>query len=514
MFEEGLAHHQVGRLGEAERVYRKILELDPRHGDSLHLLGMVALQTGHNDAAAELICKAIGWNGAKPAYHTNLGNVLQRQSRFEEAVGCYDRAIDLQPESVAAYSNRGVALQFLGRLEEAGASLERALELRPESTEAHANLGSLRLKQGRPAEAEACERRALAIQPEYADAWSNLGTALDVLGRATEALAAFERAVELKPGFAVARLGRATQRLLMGDFASGLPEYEQRLLLGTQRRFAQPQWRGQPLDGERILLYAEQGLGDTVQFLRYVPLVQAAGGDVVLEVQPGLCRLAGQLPGVVAVVPAGGVLPEFAWHCPLMSLPLALGTTEASIPAKAPYLCAPREAEDKAAGLSLPAYGLRIGLAWAGNPAHPKNRFRTIDLSTLEPLLELRGAHFSSLQLGAEVAELASAGMDIVDLSSKITDMADTAALIDRLDLVIAADTSVAHLAGALGKPVWVMLPFAPDWRWLLDREDSPWYPTMRLFRQPALGDWESVVDMVWDALAKEIAIQAICSQL
>lgn len=514
MFEEGLAHHQVGRLGEAERVYRKILELDPRHGDSLHLLGMVAMQTGYNDAAAELICKAIGWNGANPAYHTNLGNVLQRQSRFEEAVGCYDRAIDLQPESVAAYSNRGVALQFLGRLEEAGASLERALELRPESAEAHANLGSLRLKQGRPAEAETCERRALAIQPEYAEAWSNLGTVLDVLGRAKEALAAFERAVELKPGFAVACLGRAMQGMLMGNFAAALPEYEQRLDLGERRKFSQPQWRGEPLRGARILLHAEQGLGDTIQFLRYLPMVQAAGGEVVLEVQPQLCRLAKALPGGLAVTPAGGALPAYEWHCPLMSLPLAFGTTLQSIPGQVPYLFVPEEAKNKTAGFPGVASLLQIGLVWAGSPTHLKDRFRSIPLTLLKPLLELRGAHFYSLQLGAEVAELASAGMDIVDLSSKIADMADTAALIDRLDLVIAADTSVAHLAGALGKVVWVMLPFAPDWRWLLDREDSPWYPTMRLFRQPALGDWDSVVDMVWDALAKEIAIQAICSQL
>jgi tetratricopeptide (TPR) repeat protein len=514
MLDEALAHHQAGRLGEAERLYRKILELGAEHADSLHLLGMVALQTGRNDAALALIRRAIASNAGDASYHTDLGIALQMQGKLEEAVGCYDRAIELRPDRVAAHCNRGVALHFLGRLDEAEPSLERAIALRPDLAEAHANLGSLRQKQGRLEEAEACQRRALAIQPQYAEAWSNLGGVLDVLGRAAEALAAFERAVDLRPDFPVARVGRATQRLLMGDFASGLPEYEQRLLLGTQRRFAQPQWRGQPLCGARILLHAEQGLGDTIQFLRYVPIVQAAGGEVVLEVQPGLCRLAEQLPEIVAVVSAGGAPAEFAWRCPLMSLPLVLGTKEESIPAKTPYLFIPREAVEKTADLSWPTYGLRIGLAWAGNPAHPKDRFRTIDLSMLKPLLELRGAHFYSLQLGAAAAELASAGMGIVDLSSKIEDMADTAALIDRLDLVITADTSVAHLAGALGKPVWVMLPFAPDWRWLLDREDSPWYPTMRLFRQPALGDWGSVVDVVWDALAKKIAIQAICSGL
>jgi tetratricopeptide (TPR) repeat protein len=501
----GLEHHRAGRLGEAERLYREILRLDGGNADALHSLGMVALQTGHNDAAAELIRKAITWNGAEPIYHTSLGNVLQRQNKFEEAVGCYDRAIELNPESAAAYSNRGVALHFLGRLEEAGASLERAVELRPESAEAHSNLGSLRQKQGRLEEAEACQRRAVAIQPQYAEAWSNLGSVLDVLGRAPEAVAVFDQALALKPDFTVARVGRSMQRMLMGDFASGLPEYEQRARLGAPHRFSQPQWYGQPLDGARILLHAEQGLGDTIQFLRYLPMVRAAGGEVILEVQPQLCRMAEQLPGIVAVAPAGGALPAFAWHCPLMSLPLAFGTALDSIPARVPYLFVPEEAKKKAGGLPWPATGLRVGLVWAGSPTHFKDRFRSIPLALLEPLLRLQGAHFFSLQVGAAAAQLATTGSVLTDLGPEIEDMADTAALIAQLDLVIAADTSVAHLAGALGKPVWVLLPFAPDWRWLLNREDSPWYAVMRLFRQSTLGDWTSVVEAVRGVLVETI---------
>jgi tetratricopeptide (TPR) repeat protein len=497
MLAEGRTHHRAGRLGEAERLYRKILGLDAEHAESLHLLGIVALQAGQSDAALELIRRALASDGGKAAFHTDLGLVLQMRGRLEEAVGCYGRAIELKPESAAAHSNRGVALDHLGRLAEAEASLERAIELRPETAEAHANLGNLRQKLGRLADAEACQRRALAIQPGYAEAWSNLGSVLDLLGRPAEAFQALDRAVELKPEFAVAQVGLATQRLLMGDFAGGWPEFEARHRLGAARRFRQPQWHGEPLDGARILLHAEQGLGDTIQFLRYVPMVQAAGSEVVLEVQPELRRLADELMGTPPA--ANGAISESAWHCPLMSLPLAFGTRLGagleSIPARVPYLFVPQDAEDKTAALAWPAEGLRVGLAWAGNPAHPKDRFRSIPLRQLEPLLELRGVRFYSLQAGEAGGQ--AAGLGITDLRPWIGDMADTAALVAQLDLVIAADTSVAHLAGALGKPVWVLLPSAPDWRWLLEREDSPWYPTMRLFRQPALGDWASVVERV-----------------
>jgi len=503
----GLEHHRAGRLGEAERVYRRVLQLNPHHADSLHLLGMVAFQTGNCDAAAELISRAILRNGQDATYFTNLGDVLQTQGKLGQAVDCYQRALQLNSASAQAHCNLGLALQFLGRLEEAVESLERALKLDAGIAVAHTNLGNVWQAQGRLEEAVVCHQRALAVEPRNPEAYSNLGGVLDLQGKLTESMAAYDRALELKPDFSVARFNRSLLRLRRGDFVLGLPDYEHRWHLNKRRDFREPQWSGEHLRGARILLYAEQGLGDTVQFLRYVPLVQVAGGQVILEVQPQMHRLAAQMPDVAQIICVGEPLPPFDWHCPLMSLPLAFGTTLDTIPARAPYLTVPQEADDKRA---LPGEdcGLRVGLVWAGSPAHLRDKFRSIPLELLKPLFELEEVQFYSLQMGPAAEELREAGgpARMIALAPEIGDMADTAALIVHLDLIIGVDTAVAHLAGALGKPVWVMLPLVPDWRWLLDREDSPWYPTMRLFRQSTLGDWASVVEAVRCALLNKIA--------
>ena len=502
----GLEHHRAGRLGEAERVYRRILELDAQHADSLHLLGMVAFQTGNCDVAAELISRAILRNGRDAIYFTNLGNILQTQGKLDQAVDCYQRALQLNPTSASAHSNLGQALQFLGRLEDAARSFEEALKLDSEIAVAHTNLGNVRQAQGRLEEAVACYERALAVEPANPEAYSNLGGVLDLQGKLTESTAAYDRALQLKPDFAVALFNRSLLRLRKGNFVLGLPDYERRWHLNKRRDFTQPQWYGQSLESARILLYPEQGLGDTVQFLRYVPLVQAAGGQVILEVQPQMRRLAARLPGVTDLICSGEALPPFDWHCPLMSLPLAFSTTLDTIPATVPYLIIPQEADTGC----LPDRGnkLRVGFAWAGSSGHLRDRFRSIPLELLKPVFELAGAQFYSLQMGSAAEELSKAGISlkVINLAPRIEDMADTAALIAHLDLVIAVDTAVAHLAGALGKPVWVMLPLVPDWRWLLDREDSPWYPTMRLFRQAKLGAWASVVEAVRSALQDKIA--------
>lgn len=508
---QGLEHHRAGRLGEAERVYRRILELDAQHADSLHLLGMVAFQTGNCDAAAELISRAILQNGEDAMYFSNLGNVLQTQGRLEAAVDCYRRAIELNPARAAAHGSLGLAWQFLGRLEDAARSLERGLELDPRIAVAHTNLGNVRQAQGRLAEAAVCHERALAIEPMNPEAYSNLGGVLDLQGKLTESMAAYDRALEFKPDFTVALFNRSLLRLRKGDFALGLPDYEHRWHLNKRRDFSEPQWHGEPLRGARILLYPEQGLGDTVQFLRYVPMVQAAGGQVILEVQPEMRRLASRLPGVTELICSGEPLPQFDWHCPLMSLPLAFGTTLDTIPATVPFLTIPQEADT--ARLPDRCYELGVGIAWAGSPGHLRDRFRSIPLELLKPLFDLEEVQFYSLQMGpaAEALRETVASAGVIDLAPRIEDMADTAALIAYLDLVIAVDTAVAHLAGALGKTVWVMLPLVPDWRWLLDREDSPWYPTMRLFRQSTLGDWASVVEAVRSALQLKIANSLSC---
>jgi tetratricopeptide (TPR) repeat protein len=468
----------------------------------------------------------------------DLGIRLQMQGKLTEAVACYERALEAHSGSAAALNNRGLALHALGRLNEAAASLaeavarhpeqaeahtglgnvlhaqgcltaaaachERALGLRPEYAEAWTNLGVVRHLQGRLDEAAECCARAVLLKPEFAEGYNNLGDALQSAGRLEEAARCFVRAIELKPQYVQAHINLATNWLLQGNFAGGWLEYEWRLKLPPLRDFGRPRWNGEPLGGARILLYAEQGLGDTLQFLRYLPGVQAAGGTIVLEVQQQLRRLAEELPGI-EVLAAGELLPDFDLYYPLMSLPSIFGTNLDRLPA--PYLSVPREAVAKAAGFLWPADGLRVGLVWAGNPTHIRDRFRSIPPALLEPLLDLEGAQFFSLQIDSlQVAGPHPADERITDLAPEIEDMADTAALIAHLDLVIAADTSVAHLAGALGRPVWVMLPFAPDWRWLLGREDSPWYPAMRLFRQTKPGDWIEVMEAVRSALAEKIA--------
>jgi hypothetical protein len=293
---------------------------------------------------------------------------------------------------------------------------------------------------------------------------------------------------------------------LQGNFREGWEEYEARWdtesFGAVKRSFSQPLWRGEPLAGESILLHAEQGFGDTMQFVRYVPLVASRGGQVVLEIQPRLRRLLGNLPGAAKVIVRGEELPEFSWHCPLLSLPLAFDTRLANIPAKVPYLY-PGEMEVQKWSRRLQGDGLRVGLAWAGNPNHVREGERSIPLEQLAPLMQVAGTTFYSLQKGPATAQIHKLpGIRLIDLDSQQNDFADTAAIIANLDLVITVDTAVAHLAGAMGKPVWVLLHHVPDWRWLLHRDDSPWYPAARLFRQTIAKDWTSVIGRVRMELA------------
>ena len=366
---------------------------------------------------------------------------------------------------------------------------------------AHSLLGHYRL-------AARSYRRALALTPDCAVYEHNLGHVLEMQGRFEESIASYERAVALKPDYANAAWNLSLVRLLLGDLRAGLAGYEGRWgITVPPHGLQQPQWSGQPLNGARILLHAEQGLGDTLQFLRYVPMVQAAGGSVVLGVQASLRRIALEVPGVTQVVVHGEAMPELEWQCPLLSLPLVLGTTLETIPGQTPYLSVPDQALAKAAERAWPETGLRVGLVWAGNGLHMRDRYRSMRLSEFASILQLEGIHFFSLQMGPEAEQLQHVTVavteGITDLRPAIEDMADTAALIANLDLVIAVDTSVAHMAGALGKRVWLLLSTWTDWRWLLDRADSPWYPEMRLFRQKTLGDWQPVVEQVRCALAE-----------
>jgi Tfp pilus assembly protein PilF len=455
-------------------------------------------------ADAEHLCGAILGVAADHFDATRLLRVIQyRGGRLIDALASYDRALALRPDHAETLSNRGNALKDLKRFAEALASYDGALAIRPDYAEAHYNRGITLKELKRLPEALASYDRAVAIRPDYAEAFNNRGDILNELRRFEEAFASYQKAQEIAPDYADAHWNEAVLRLLTGDLAAGWAKYEWRwkkpAVASRRRDFPQPQWDGvQSIADKTILLHAEQGHGDAIQFCRYVPQVAARGARVILRVAASLRKLMTSLAGVAQLVAVGEPLPAFDIHCPLLSLPHAFGTKLETIPAATPYLRAPADAVP-ACELRLGATRRpRIGVAWAGSRTHQNDRNRSIGLGTLLRFLDA-DATFVSLQkeLRAGDEALLRGRDDIVHLGDGLNDFSDTAALMMNLDLMITVDTSLAHLAGALGMPVWILLPFAPDWRWLLDRDTSPWYPSARLFRQSRPDDWDEVIARV-----------------
>jgi Flp pilus assembly protein TadD len=436
----------------------------------------------------------------------NLGVLFQEMGQNAEAVGCYRRALQYKPDFAPAWGNLGVALRNTNQGEEAVASFQQALRLQPGEPGVLNNLGNALLAQQQYAEATACFRDGLRRAPANSGIHLNLGNALRVSGRVGEAVQSLRQAIELRPDYAEAHWDLAFALLLQGDFSQGFQEYEWRWRRPDfpRRSFASPLWLGEDLAGRTLLVHAEQGAGDAIQFVRFVGDLAERGARVLLECPPSLAALFESVSGAHRVIPKGDALPEVDYHVPLLSLPQRLGITIGTIPARTPYLrppvnhCvvlpSPRDRRD---------VRLKVGLAWRGNPQHSNDRQRSIPLELLDPLFSLPGVAFYNLQVasGPQFAGEGTSQPSLTPLKGLLHDFADTASVIAQLDLVISADTSVAHLAGALGRPAWVLLPFAPDWRWLLEREDTPWYPTLRLFRQSAPGDWSAVIQRVHDAL-------------
>jgi Flp pilus assembly protein TadD len=505
-FAASVRHYRSGNLEQAEFVCRHILTREPRQADALDLLGIISHQRGNSGAALRSLGLAITADPGNPRHHSNKGVVCRDRGEVAEAAACFQEALRLDPNFVEAHNNLGTVLQGQGRLEEALAHYREALRLQPDLAAGHRNLGTVLQGQGRLEEALAHYREALRLHPDYAEAHNNLGTILQGSGRLREALVHYREALRLHPDYAEANVNHAQASLLLGDFEHGWQGYEWRWRLRQRGpcRFREPRWDGSPLRGRTILLHAEQGCGDTVQFIRYTALVKERVGAVIVQCQSALIRLVTTCPGIDAVIPAEAVPPRFDVHAPLLSLPGIFHTSLASIPAEVPYLQPPRGKDGFLdAALGVKRDGLRVGIVWAGSPTHRNDRDRSCALSWFRGIACRPDVALFSLQKGPRAADLGeqAGGMEVTDLSDHLCDFADTAAAIDRLDLVITVDTAVAHLAGALGKPVWVLLPFAPDWRWLLDREDSPWYPSMRLFRQSRPGDWPGVFARLSTAL-------------
>ncbi len=493
----GIGHQRAGRRVEAEALYRSVIAAEPGNGEALYLYGVLLLQSGRSREAAASLVNATAARPGHVATLVNLGRALLASGSAREVLQVVDRVLAVEPDHPEAAFLRGTALNALAEPAKAIVAFEASLAGDPNNAAAWLNLGNACAELDRLEEAERHCREATRLAPGLAEAHCSLGFALTSLGRLDEAISACEAAIALRPDFAQAHWNQAVAALLAGDFALGFEKYEWRKRHDRFRRdfvdLPGPQWDGGDPAGRTILVHAEQGLGDTIQFARYLPLIADRGGRPVLACERSLIPLLAGLPGVTFVAKDASLPPYDCW-IDQMSLPRVFGTRLDTIPSPDGYLEAD-PGRNAAWRATLPE-GRTIGLAWAGNSAHSNDRRRSVAVAALDPILAVPGCNFVNLQVGARACEL-----DLPDLSPRLIDYAETAALIAALDLVISVDTSVAHVAGALGKPAWVMLPNAPDWRWLLGRADSPWYQSLRLFRQPSPGCWDSVIQAVASAL-------------
>jgi tetratricopeptide (TPR) repeat protein len=491
-----------GRLMEAEAVCRQILQVQPNMPEAEHLLGLIAHQNGRLNDAIEHVQRATKLAPRIALYHANLGEMLRLSGRPRPAAEEARRAIEIDPQMPAALSNLGVALYELKDYEEAVRAQRKAVAANPNFVEAHSNLGNALHALRRFDEAIVAYHRAIEINPNYADSWANLGTTLHHSGSFADARAALRHAIALAPHHANAHSGLGILLLMRGDLAEGWEEYEWRLRSSERKgpRFPENPWQGESLTGKHIYVQAEQGFGDALQFVRYLPLLAARAGSVTLRVHQQLVQLLREnLPDITVLGDRGDPAP-YQCDTVLLSLPRLFRTRLETIPAAVPYLRVPMDAAKEWKKRLAAMAGFKIGVVWAGNPEHVNDHRRSISLKSLAPLFELPNASFASLQVGPRAADLKKLKLGknaIKDLGAEFVDFIDTAGAVSELDLVITVDTSVAHLAGALGKPVWVLLPWVTDWRWMLHREDNPWYPTMRLFRQRQGEDWENVIACV-----------------
>jgi tetratricopeptide (TPR) repeat protein len=470
---------QAGHFQQAEDIYRRILREQPNNSAACFSLAFVLKEKGNIEEAVTYYQKTLKLNPQFVDAYYNLGSIFQQRGQLDEAVFCYERTIQVDPGHAMAYNNMGSILQQRGRLDEAIVLYQKSLQYNPVLLSAYNNLGLAFQEKGMFEEAMTYHRKALSLNQEHATVHFNMGVLL----------------------------------LMHGDLKRGWQEYEWRKKMQgyRARSFTQPLWDGSEIDGRTILLYSEkgyEGFGDVIQFIRYAPLIRERGAKIIVECRNEIKTLLKNVKGVEQVITYNGHLPGFDFHCPFLSLPFVFRTTLKSIPSTIPYITVgPTLVRKWREKIQDNRSRFNVGLVWAGDLSHPRVQYRSCSLEAFQPLSQLDGIALFSLQKGeaATMAKNPPEGMKIIDYTEAITDFADAAACMENLDLVISVDTAAAHLAGSLGKPVWTLLPFVPEWRWLLDREDSPWYPTMRIFRQPRPGDWKGVITRVGDELKRII---------
>ncbi len=489
--------------------YREALRLRPNFAEAYFGLGSALTGLAPPDEAAACFHAALRHRPHFPEACNNLGNVLLGQGKRQEAAACYQHALQLRQDFPEAHNNLGNVLIKENLVQQAIVHFQQALRLRPTYVEARDNLadafnnlGNALTLQDRLEEAKLSFQQAIDVKPRFTEAWYNLGNTFERLADFDEAVRCYRQAQQMDPSFALAQWNCAMVRLLCGDFEGGWSAYEWRWALPgvVRREFSQPRWDGSDLQGRTILLFAEQGLGDTLHFVRYAPLVKQRGGQVIVECQPALMGLLASVPGIDRLVAHGTALPPFDVQAPLLSLPAIFRTDLRNMPAPVPYLQADPMLVEKWRD-KIGAGSFKVGIAWQGTPTFPRDRQRSIALAHFGRLAKVEGVRLISLQKGpgADQLQALKGQFPILDLGEGLDEAAgpfmDTAAVMMNLDLVISSDTVIPHLAGALGIPVWVALPLVPDWRWLLKREDSPWYPTLRLFRQTRANQWQDVFD-------------------
>jgi tetratricopeptide (TPR) repeat protein len=497
-----IEHQRAARHGAAEALYRAVLAMEPGHAQALFLYGLLQLETGQSHEAVATLQAAVAVRPRHAGAQANLARALLADGHPAQATIALDRLNKLDPQHAEIDFLRGTALSARGESALAIEALQRAVARNPSHAAAWLNLGNACADLDRLDAAEQHCRTAIRLAPDLVEAHASLGFVLTSLGRLDAAIAACDTAIALRPDYAQAQWNTAVAALLAGDFALGFEKYEWRKRHDRFRHdfvdLPGSQWDGGDPAGRTILVHAEQGFGDTIQLARYLPLIAARGGTPVLACERPLIPLLAGMAGVT-VVPKDALPPPYDDWIDQMSLPRVFGTTLETIPTAAGYLRAD-QARVAAWRATLPE-GRSVGLAWGGNPAHSNDRRRSLPASELDRILAVPGINFVNLQVGSRAGEIG-----LPDLTSRLIDYADTAALIAALDLVIAVDTSVVHVAGALGRAAWVMLPFAPDWRWMLGRDDTPWYASLRLFRQPAPGEWDAVTTAVAASLERCVA--------
>jgi len=505
----GSTHAILEDYEQAGICCRKALAIQPRHGGALYNLGVVLQKQGDIQNAIRSYRKALRYLPGHAVIHSSLGYALYESGLIEEAVISCEMALAINPNASEAWNNLSIAQWALGQHQDAIKSCNKAILLRPDYAEAYNNLGNYLSDLSRYDEAIDAYTNAIKLNPRFSQAHVGKGRTYNDTGQILEAIDEYQQAILLDPMNADAHFNLSWSLLLLGDFEKGWPEYEWRLRLKEKdrlREYSAPRWDGSPLNGRTLFLQAEQGFGDAIQFIRYVPLVKQQDSKVIVECAPELRTLFSDCKSIDRIIPSGETPPEFDCYLPLASLPLVFKTTLENLPASVPYLKSPGKCLPELISL-LEKSGTckRIGLVWSGNPDFKRNHLRACPLEFYRPLLDIPNTVFFSLQKGEAATDVESLGLagSITQLADKLHTFSDTAAALNELDLIIATDTSVPHLAGALGRPVWVLLSSAPDWRWLLEREDSPWYPSMRLFRQPEPGDWGSVIAQVSRALSR-----------